>query len=65
LKSNYQFKQNNTLIKTDDLYSLDYQFIIKEPDYSTFYNNAKEVINYPSDVDDQSSNFSPEIFYGC
>jgi hypothetical protein len=23
------------------------------------------VINYPSDVDDQSSNFSPEIFYGC
>jgi hypothetical protein len=64
LKNNYILKQNNDLIKTDDLYSLDYQFIIKEPDYSTFYNNANEVINYPSDADDQSSNFSPEIFYG-
>ena len=65
LEFNHRFEQNKNLIKTDEYYSLDYQFIIKEPDYATFYNNANDVINYPSDYyGDQSSNFEQKFFYG-
>ena len=65
LKENYSFSQNDELIKTDEYYSLDYQYIIQEPDYTTFYGNANNVINYPSDdYSDQSSNFNPKTFEG-
>ena len=65
LYSNYKLKQNNEIIKTDELYSFDYQFIIQEPIYSTFYDNAQNIINYPSDSsDDQSNNFNQKTFYG-
>ena len=63
LKENYKFKQNNELIKTDEYYSLDYQCIIQEPDYTTFYGNANNVINYPSN-EDQIGNFKQKTFEG-
>ena len=62
LDSNYKLNQNDELLKTDELYYLDYQFIIKEPNYSTFYSNASEVIDYNSD--DLSGYFEPKTFYG-
>ena len=65
LEYNHKFEQRNDLIKNNDYYSFDYQFIIKEPDYNTFYSNPFYVINYPSNsYDDQSNNFKQNEFYG-
>ena len=64
LTPNYRFNQNNESTKTDEYYSLDYQYIIKEPDYTTFYDNANEVINFPDNINNQSANFNSKIFYG-
>jgi hypothetical protein len=61
LEPNYKLIQNNELIKNNNFYYLEYQYIIKEPEYETFYNTSKL-------VSDNDVNFSdyyiPRIFYG-
>ena len=47
LNKEYTFKQNMDINKTNEYYSLEYQFIIEEPDSYSDY--SKEVINEPSD----------------
>ena len=36
---NSKLKQNVNIIKNDNYYFLDYQFILKEPDYDIFYSS--------------------------
>ena len=59
---NYLLKQNMGIIKENKYYYLDYQFIVKEPDYDIFYSNTY------GEVDGDSENlgglFTPKIFYG-
>ena len=47
LNKEYTFKQNMDINKTNENYSLEYQFIIEEPDSYSDY--SKEVINEPSE----------------
>ena len=68
LDINYILKQNEQIIKYDKYYSLDYQFIIQEPNYETFNDNSKNIIDYP-DINsdsyiDQENFFNQKIFYG-
>ena len=64
LEFNYRFEQNKESIKnSNDFYSFDYQYIIQEPDYITFYNYAHDVIHYPYNSD-ESSNFEQKKYYG-
>ena len=60
LEFNHRIIQNKNIIKNNDYYSFEFQFIIQEPDYETFYNYAHELVNYTSD----SGNFEPMKFYG-
>ena len=59
---NYLLKQNDNIIKEDKYYYLDYQFLMKEPEYSKFYND------YPHDVKGSTSDlneyFTPKILAG-
>ena len=61
---NYTLKQNDDIIKNDGFYYLDYQFIVKEQEYSNFY--ANNYLYYVNEVssDYLSSLFSPIILYG-
>ena len=63
IDANYILKQSDNIIKNDDFYYLDYQFIVKEQEYSSFYSNS-----YLADEgllsNDASSFFSPRILYG-
>ena len=58
---NYTLKQNEELIKTHNFYYLDFQYMIKEPEYSTFYDNSEQILG---DTGDFSQYFTPRIFYG-
>jgi len=60
LNKEYIFKQNNDIIKTDELYALAYQFIVEEPESYTDYIIAE--INEPSD--DSSETLQRTTFYG-
>ena len=58
--------QNKILIKTNQYYYLDYQYMVKEPDFDTFksfsintYNNKKV-----SDNNEYKDFYSPKTFYG-
>ena len=68
LNSNYSFKQNNNLLKTYQLYSLEYQYIIQEPNYDKFNEYPEKIINVSSsDSDqfiDQVEYYNRTIFYG-
>ena len=65
LDKNYKFVQNVNLIKTDKYYSLDYQIIIKEPDFDTFNSYAIKIIDIPSiDPSLNGDYFLPKHFYG-
>ena len=56
---NYIIVQNNQSIKDFRYYNLEYQYIIKEPDYSMFY--STEI----SSISDNAFNYyTPQIFYG-
>ena len=64
LEFNHRFEQSKTSTKRHlDFFYLTYQVIIQEPEYSIFYENANNVINYPSN-EDQSSNFEQKTFEG-
>ena len=68
LDKNYILKQNNEIIlKTDDYYYLEYQFIAKEQNYNDFYQPGIYLLNskYSGDIDhDLSTYFRPRYFYG-
>ena len=62
LSQNYNFIQNTELVKTNEYYSLDYQIIIQEPDYTTYDNTATSKISISSV--DQENYYNPKLFYG-
>ena len=68
LNKNYIFKQNEEIVKTNKYYYLNYQLIIKEPDYDTFITYPISISNYSESLqfqnEDQKTYFSPKIFYG-
>ena len=57
------FLQNKNIKKTSQYYYIDYQYIIREPDYTEFYNNTHTTINY-NDSYDYENEFKPRKFYG-
>ena len=59
---NSKLKQNVNIIKNDNYYFLDYQFILKEPDYNIFYSSYLDKVL--GDSIDLSEYFIPKIFYG-
>ena len=61
--SNHKLYQNFHLNKTFRDYYIDYQYIVKEPSYSTFY--SSDTVDYPSDFD-ASTDFeaSRKTLYG-
>ena len=63
IDENYLLKQNLDIIKDNKYYYLDYQFIVKEPDYDTFYSNTYSSL-IDGDTDDLSYLFVPKILYG-
>ena len=68
LNSNYSFKQNNNLLKTYQLYSLEYQYITQEPDYDKFNVYPLKIINVSSSDSTQfiyqAEYYNKTIFYG-
>ena len=62
LEFNHRFLQNSNLLKNNQYYSFDFQIIIQEPDYDTFYNFAHSVINIKSG--DQINNYKQNTFMG-
>ena len=59
---NYLLKQNVNIIKENKYYYLDYQFMVKEPDYDIFYSNTYGEIE--GDIRNLSEYFTPKILYG-
>ena len=64
LDANYILKQNDNIIKNDGFYYLDYQFIVKEQEYSNFYDNNYRYAVIEESSGDFSSFFSPRVLYG-
>ena len=67
LDKDYILKQNDSLIKNNKNYSLDYQIIITEPEYEIFNLNAKDIINCSSSdlsFEDQLKFYNPKIYFG-
>ena len=60
---NYILKQNDTILKNNSYYFLDYQFMVKELDYSSFYSNIDSHMII-DDTLDLSQYFVPKILYG-
>ena len=70
LSANDSFDTNNTLIQNknitkeeDKLYILEYQYMVKEPNYTTFYSISNSEISSPENYD-ASQYYQPKIFYG-
>ena len=61
LETNYTLIQNKELIKHNNFYFLDFQYIIKEPECSLFYSNAELTLG---DAGDFCGYFIPNTFYG-
>ena len=61
LHVNYNLKQNGEIIKSNILYNLEYQYILTEPEYSSFYGNAHQTLG---DSDNLAEYFSQKKFYG-
>ena len=61
---NYYLKQNEEIIKDNIYYYLDYQFIVKEPDYNTFYSNAYAELIDGDIYSNMNDYFTSKFFYG-
>lgn len=65
---NYVIHQNTDIIKTSQYYYLDFQYIIREPDFEDLFSNAHEVIsNYGNNNAGDSvlkSEYEPKRFFG-
>ena len=59
---NYLLKQNENIIKENKYYYLDYQFLMKEPEYSKFYNDYPHSVK--GSTSDLSEYFTPKILGG-
>ena len=51
INENYILKQNKDLIKTYQYYYIEYQYIIREPDFENLFGNEGEVITLTEDDD--------------
>ena len=60
LEFEHKINQNNYIIKNNDYYSFEFQFIIQEPDYENLFSNAHELINYTSDL----GTYEQKKYYG-
>ena len=58
----YILNQNKNKIKENKYYNLDYQYIVKEPEYERFYSNS--YCETRGDSQDVSQYFIPKILYG-
>ena len=61
LEQNHKPTQNADLIKNEIYYYIDFQYLIKEPEYSTFYSNCDKTLG---DTGNFNEYFTPKIFYG-
>ena len=61
--ANHKLYQTPEIEKNNDYYFLDYQFMVKEPDYGTFY-NGQNIDRLKEEGTIDSSLFSPKTFYG-
>ena len=58
-------EQNKNLNKIDKLYSLEYQYLVKEPEYSVFYSTTnKDVSGDEDDEFEEIFNQNRKTFYG-
>ena len=68
LNKKYSFNPNLDSVKSDIFYYLEYQNILKEPDYDKFNTYPIKIINCssqsPSTSIDQRDFYTPKIFYG-
>ena len=63
--ANHKLYQNRAINKTFKYYYLDYQYIVKDPVYSTFYDTTnKEVLNYKDDDNNFESIYVRKTYYG-
>ena len=62
IDENYILKQNDNIIKDDSYYNLEYQFILKEPDYDIFYSSYLDQLK--GDDINLNEYFTPRKFYG-
>ena len=66
--ANHTLFQNKGVTKEEDrLYTLEYQYLVKEPDYDTLYNSAHYVKNVLSSLDDntiKNNYYKPKILNG-
>ena len=61
---NYYLKQNEEIIKDNIYYYLDYQFIVKEPDYNRFYSNTYAELIDGDIYSNMNDYFTSKFFYG-
>jgi len=67
LDQNYTFEVDMDLVRTDKYYILEYQFIIKEPNYEKFNSYTIDIIDCPSSnksFEDQENYFNQKMYYG-
>ena len=63
--SQYTLLQDKSRIKNEDtLYTLEYQFIVQEPDYTTFYSIPHATFDSIGHTYDSSAHYQPKTFYG-
>ena len=60
---NSKIRQKGNIIKTNSYYYLEYQFIVKEPDYSKFYSENTLYSRFYGE-NDLSTYYTPKTFYG-
>ena len=62
--ANHTLLQNKNIKKIENkLYTLEYQYMVKEPDYNTFYSMPKEIINYAANDDNAKSDYDASSYY--
>ena len=62
---NHLLTQDSTITKDNNSYSLEYQFIVKEPDLNNFYsNNYFYLVENSGNISNIESTFTPKILYG-
>ena len=63
--ANHKLEQTPDKIKNDDYYFLDYQYIVREPDFNIFYSTQfAYMIREEGDLSNIEQLFTPKTFYG-
>jgi len=66
LLSGHEIEQNKNIMKTNDIYFIEYQFIVKEPPYERFNQFPIQIIDFPNLVNktnDQDKEYVENRFY--